>query len=274
MIKIDALIYLRNKEDIDEFLSSTKNHFIKILGFAIRKSKYSLDSEEMFPFEKLYEQLKQKGFISVEGYEVIFRKKFSGKHPEELINLINNLDSPMQENEEPHSQNQCCIIAAITKIIYDNPLLNQPELVKEALKTNRIDDLIKLGEGEEMANVIIEALGQYNAEHVLNIFLGEEEVSEEVAMDFSQYIINNAAKFIEETGEQLYSLLMLQDFIMIFAQESNKYAIFSSRYPDFDPEFDYGGSYGGGYEGYDMTDNGIPIQLFVGNATTLVEYSS
>ena len=90
----------------------------------------------------------------------------------------------------------------------------------------------------------------------------------------SQYIINNAAKFIEETGEQLYSLLMLQDFIMIFAQESNKYAIFSSRYPDFDPEFDYGGSYGGGYEGYDMTDNGIPIQLFVGNATTLVEYSS
>ena len=192
------------------------------------------------------------------------------------------------------SSDNCCIISSCDKIIYSNLLLNHQALVQEAIKIKKLDELIELGQDEEIANTIIEAADKNGAEDILRIifekpanlviedFIDKEELH---SIGFYQYMGKKSIKIIEAINTQLNNLqkslidiisdnansltitmLLLEDLFGLIKSGNNQYMPLPYRGPDFEP--DYGNGNGNLYINIDSDNkNNSDVSLYVGNHT-------
>ena len=101
-----------------------------------------------------------------------------------IPSIVENIERVEQTIKEQHmlefefdsnsSKKSCCIVASVTKVIYDNPILNCEELMIEANKKGirAIDILLDLSVDNEVVSQIIEASNEYGAEYVIDTLLG------------------------------------------------------------------------------------------------------
>ncbi len=186
--------------------------------------------------------------------------------------------------------NNCCIISSCDKIIYSNALLNHQALVQEVIRIKKLDELIELGQDEEVANTIIEAADKNGAEAILKILFDSPTIEDFVdkeelhSIGFYKYMSNKSIKIIEAITIQLNNLqklltdiisdntnsltvttLLLEDLFNLIKSGNNQYMPPPYRGPDFEPDFGNGNSYIN-TDG-DIKNNSDAISLYVGNYT-------
>ncbi len=110
------------------------------------------------------------------------------------FDIERHVESNSKEPEEKHA------LFFINEVVYNNLLINKQGLLNEVFQrggVKAVQDIINLGEDNDVAIAILEAVEQYGIEHALNIFF-EGLINKSTLQDFDKEILQ-----IKEIPEKL-----------------------------------------------------------------------